>query len=99
MKNEKMKSILDVHICNYVRENGEGCGTLGAKQLTDDLKKWAKEETNGEIKVFRGGCQSNCAKGISMALYPERNFLVEVKVSDKEEIKEGLIEALKLTKN
>jgi len=94
MKKEKIKSLIDVHICNFARENGADCASKGAKDLTDNLKKWAKENTEGKIKVYRGGCQSNCEKGISIACYPEKNYLVEVKSTDADDIKKGLLEAL-----
>jgi hypothetical protein len=99
MKKVGMKSLIDVHICNFARENGEDCASKNAKSLTDELKKWGKEEMKGEIKIFRGGCQGNCTKGISIGIYPEREFLIEVNSNDSEEIKKGLKEALEKIKN
>jgi len=95
MKKEKMTSLIDVHICNYSRENGEDCATKGAKEITDELKKWSKENFKGEVKVFRGGCQGKCSEGISVACYPERSFFLNVTPMDTDEIKKGLIEALR----
>lgn len=62
MKDEKLKSTMEVFVCNYKRDGDECCFDKGAKDLTDKLKKWAKEETNKEIKVFRSGCLGKCSR-------------------------------------
>ncbi len=99
MKKENMNSKVEIYICNFDREGGESCFAKGAKELTDELKKWAKEETNKEVKVVRGGCLGKCSEGIAMSCYPEKKFLLEVKKEDGEEIKKGLKEALQSLKN
>lgn len=99
MKEEKIKSYMDVFVCNHKRDDDECCARLGSKELTDQLKKWAKEETNKEIKVFRSGCLGRCSEGIAMACFPEKKFILEVKEKDLKEIKKGLLEALDEIKN
>ncbi len=99
MKSEKMKSYVEIHVCNYEREGKESCIEKGAKELTDRLKKWAKEETNKEVRVFRSGCLGKCDEGIAIACYPEKKFLLNVKEDDFKEIKKGLEEALLKEKN
>lgn len=93
-----MKSCFEVFICNHHRDNDENCLDRGAKALTDNLKKWAKEETNKEVKVFRSGCLGKCSEGIALALYPQKEFLLEVTAADEEDIKKGLKEALQKSK-
>ncbi|WP_408098725.1 (2Fe-2S) ferredoxin domain-containing protein [Peredibacter sp. HCB2-198] len=96
MKKEKMKTEIEVFICNHSRDSGDdNCAAKGAKELTDKLKKWAKEEHKGEMKVFRSGCLGKCSEGIAIACYPQKKFLLEVVPEDYKEIKEGLEEALK----
>jgi len=90
MKEEKIKSVVEVFICN----KEDGCGNLGAKELTDKLKKWAKEETHKQVRVFRSGCLGECDHGIAMACFPEKKMLLKVKLDDFEELKQGLEEAL-----
>jgi predicted metal-binding protein len=94
MKDEKIKSTVEVFVCNHSREHEEACFEKGAKDLTDKLKKWAKEETNKEIKVVRSGCLGKCSEGIAIACFPEKKYLLDVKNEDLEEIKKGLLEAL-----
>ena len=89
MKKEKMNSKKEIYICNFLRETGESCAQRGAKELTDELKKWAKQETS-DVKVIRGGCLGKCSEGIAIACYPERNFQLNVTREDIEEIKKGL---------
>jgi (2Fe-2S) ferredoxin len=98
MKNEILNSSIEVFICNHHRDGDENCLDKGAKLLTDNLKKWAWEETGKQIKVFRSGCLGKCAEGIALCVYPQKKFLLEVKMSDEDEIKEGLTEALSLAR-
>ena len=93
MKSEKIKSELQVHICNH-----KDCADRGAKEITDKLKKWAKEETDKRVKVFRSGCLGQCSDGVAIACYPAQEFLLKVKEDDVKEIKKGLLEALEKTK-
>lgn len=99
MKKEKLKTEIEVFVCNQHRDDKDDCGSKGAKELTDKLKKWAKEEHKGEIKVFRSGCLGKCSEGIAVLCYPEKKFLLEVEADDHKKIKEGLEEALKELKD
>ena len=100
MKKETMNSTVEIYICNYDRGPGEeSCFYRGAKELTDELKKWAKEDSQKGIKVIRGGCLGKCSQGIAMSCYPEKKLIVEAKREDAEEIKKGLKEALELARN
>ncbi len=96
MKNEEMKSFVEIYVCNHRRdEKGkDDCYSRGSKDLTDDLKKWAKENHGKEIRVFRSGCLGKCSEGIAIACYPEKKFLLEVEPDDEKKIKKGLEEAL-----
>lgn len=94
MKDEKIKSTMEVFVCNHKRDGDECCFDKGSKDLTDKLKKWAKEETNKEIKVFRSGCLGKCSEGIVMTCFPQKKYILEIKEKDLEEIKKGLFEAL-----
>ncbi len=99
MKEEIIKSYVEAHICNHQRDKEDDCYKKGAKELTDNLKKWAKETQNKEIKVFRSGCLGKCSEGIAIACYPEKKFLLEVELADEEKIKKGLIQALEKLKS
>lgn len=99
MKEEKMKSYVELHVCNYKRDKDDNCIDVGAKELTDKLKKWAKEEHGKEIRVFRSGCLGKCSEGVAMVMYPEKKFILEAKESDHKEIRKGLEEALDKAKN
>ena len=95
MKKEKMKTEVEIFICNHHRDSDDNCADKGAKDLTDKLKKWAKEEHKGDIKVYRSGCLGKCSEGIAIACYPDKKFLLDVKPEDSKEIKEVLEKTLK----
>lgn len=94
MKKEKLKTQIEVFVCNHKRDNDECCADKGAKELTDHLRRWAKEEHKGEVKIFRSGCLGKCSEGIVVACFPEKKLLLEVTVHDSKEIIQGLREAL-----
>lgn len=90
MKKESLKSRKEIYICNFRREDGENCFDRGAKELTDNLKSWAKSEYKNEIKVVRSGCLGKCSEGIAIACYPEKELLLNVTRDDEEIIKKNL---------
>lgn len=94
MKEKPMKSLMEVYICNF----GKSCSKHNSPELADNLKKWAKEEMNGEIKVVRSGCLGQCDDAIAIACYPEKKFILNAETDDFKEIKKGLIEALEKLK-
>lgn len=94
MKSEKMKSLVEVHVCNHKRDNDECCFDKGAKDLTDKLKKWSKEETDKQVKVYRSGCLGKCSEGIAIACYPEKKMFLDVNETDLKEIRNYLEGAL-----
>ncbi len=99
MNNEKIKSKIEIFVCNHGRDDKESCAEKGAKELTDNLKKWAKEETDKQVRVFRSGCLGKCSEGIAIAFYPEKKFLLDVELDDEKKIKKGLKEALENLKD
>lgn len=90
MKTLKLKTQSEIFICNYKRDDGENCFDKGSRELTDQIKKWAKDNHKDEIKVFRSGCLGKCSEGIAALCYPEKNYLLDIKSDDVEEIKKGL---------
>ncbi len=97
MKKENMKTQVEIFICNHKRDDEECCGALGAKDLTDTLKKWAKSNHKDDIKVYRSGCLSKCSEGIAAVCYPNKDFYLKVKNKDTD-IEELKIELESLIK-
>lgn len=91
MKDSKIKSKIEVYVCNF----GKECSKRGGPELADNLKKWAKEEHKGEIKVVRSGCLGECDDACVIAIYPEKKLLLQVEEDDLKEVKQGLEETLR----
>lgn len=98
MKDESIKSKMEIFVCNHKREDKECCFDKGSKELTDELRKWSKEELDKDIIVYRGGCLGKCSEGIAIACYPQKKFILNTKTSDLKELKKGLKKALKKIK-
>lgn len=88
MKQEKMKSQIEIYICNHKRDNCADCFHKGGKEITDKIKAWAKEKFPGEVKIYRSGCLGKCEDGVAITTYPNKDFLLEVSQDDIESIKE-----------
>ncbi len=97
MKEKEIKTSIEVYVCNF----GKECSRCGSPDLADKLKKWAKEEHKGEIKVIRSGCLGQCDDAIAIACYQDgdKKFLLNVAEDDFKEIKKGLEEALQQIKS
>ena len=91
MKDSKIKSKIEVYVCNF----GKECSKRGGPELADNLKKWAKEEHKDRIKVVRSGCLGECDDACVIAIYPEKKFLLQVEEDDLRGIKQGLEESLR----
>jgi len=99
MKEEILKSYIEMHICNHSRDDRENCAKLGAKVLTDEIKSWAKETHGKEIRIFRSGCLGKCSEGIAAVCYPDHKLFTEVQTSDAKELKIYLENRLDEIKN
>jgi (2Fe-2S) ferredoxin len=91
MKEKDIETKIEVYVCNF----GKECSKHNSDELAGKLKKWAKENHKGEIKVVRSGCLGQCDDAIAIAVYPDKKFLLNVKKGDFDDITEGLEEALK----
>jgi predicted metal-binding protein len=94
VKIDKIKSSIEVYVCNHHRDGEDNCHDKGAKDLTRELKDWAKKEHHKEMKIYRSGCLGKCSDGIAIACYPQKKMLLEVDKNDLKEIKQGLERAL-----
>ena len=98
MKNEEMKSLVEIFICNHNRDDEESCAARGSKDLTDKVKKWTKENYGKEVKVFRSGCLGKCSEGIAVACYPEKKMFLDVDKDDDKKLKNYIEETYKKVK-
>lgn len=90
MNTDQMLSKVQIYICNHDREDREACAQKGAKDLTQNLKSWAKENYPGEVKVYRSGCLGKCSEGMVLTCYPSKDFLLNVELKDEDDIKEKI---------
>lgn len=95
---------LHVLICTNTRPAGakSSCGPHGAEGFRALLKDWLKTEVSarpalaGKIKarVNGSGCLDFCTKGLAMAIYPDGEFLLnlrpETRPGDVEQVKQRL---------
>lgn len=79
MNKENLTSNIELFICNSCTDG---------KEITDDLKKWAKENHPGVMKVFRSGCLGQCENETAALCYPQKEFFLNMKKEDAQEIKD-----------
>lgn len=91
LETQKSPFNLHVFVCTNTRPPGgkESCGPQGAEALRADLKDWLKTEfaarpgLTGKVKARLNGsaCLDFCSKGIAVAVYPQRDLILNVKPS------------------
>jgi len=79
-----------VFVCTNRREpdNPKGCcAAKGAEDVRDLLKeRVAALGLRGKIRVNAAGCLDQCARGVTLVVYPEAVWYGGVKTEDVEEI-------------
>lgn len=67
--------------------SGTGCTSSSSQDIIAELKdKLAEVGLSEEVQVLKTGCFGLCQKGPILAIYPDKIFYCNVKVSDVEEI-------------
>ena len=77
-------------ICTRLKD-GECCGAKGAAELRLQLRLWIKEnQLQDRVKVTATQCLGHCKQGISVCVYPENKWFLNVKPEDFQALKEEL---------
>lgn len=77
--------------CAYIQENGEYSDPALTVQFRKEVKQAVKERyPDRKIRVNASGCLGQCEKGISCVIYPQNEWLTELRPGDKERIIEKL---------
>jgi (2Fe-2S) ferredoxin len=79
-----------VFVCINRREPGNpkgDCGSKGGDEVRDEFKRLLHEKgLKGRIRANAAGCLDQCARGVSVVVYPEQVWYGGVKASDVAEI-------------
>jgi (2Fe-2S) ferredoxin len=79
-----------VFICVNRRAPGDpkgDCASKGAEEVREAFKKLLHEKgLKGRIRANAAGCLDQCARGVTVVVYPEQTWYGGVKVEDVREI-------------
>ena|SRR3989338_5916965 len=80
-----------IFICINQRDPGkECCAAKGSEEIVKVMKEEIKKRgLNKKIRVNKAGCLDQCAKGVSMVVYPEGVWYGHVTLQDIPEIIES----------
>lgn len=86
-----MKYEKHVFICVNERETGKQCcHASGSVDVWNAFKeKIAEKKLAGKIRINKAGCLAQCAKGITVVVYPDGTYYGHVTVADVDEIIEN----------
>ena len=74
-------------ICTNDRGTGkESCAQKGAQELRDRVKEGCKKFPKDQVRVNNAGCLGHCEKGIAAVLYPQGEWLFELKKENAEKL-------------
>jgi (2Fe-2S) ferredoxin len=81
-----------VFICTNRREPGNpkgDCASKGSEEVREAFKRLLSERgLKGRIRANAAGCLDQCARGVTVVVYPEQVWYGGVKVEDVPEIVE-----------
>ena len=79
-----------VFICTNRRDPGNPkgcCAEKGSEAVRDEFKRILHEHgVKGRIRANAAGCLDQCARGVTVVVYPEQVWYGGVKVEDVDEI-------------
>jgi (2Fe-2S) ferredoxin len=79
-----------VFICTNQRDPGNpkgSCAEKGGEAVRDEFKRiLAEQGVKGRIRANAAGCLDQCARGVTVVVYPDQVWYGGVKVEDVEEI-------------
>lgn len=79
-----------VFVCVNRREPGNpkgDCASKGAEEVRDAFKQALHERgVKGRMRANAAGCLDQCARGVTVVVYPEQVWYGGVKVEDVKEI-------------
>lgn len=86
-----MKFEKHVFVCVNEREAGKQCcNASGSVEVWSAFKEKIKErKLAGKIRINKAGCLDQCAKGVSVVVYPDGTYYGHVTVADVDEIIES----------
>ena len=79
-----------VFICTNRRDPGNPkgcCAEKGSEAVRDEFKRMLHERgVKGRIRANAAGCLDQCARGVTVVVYPEQVWYARVRLEDVEEI-------------
>jgi (2Fe-2S) ferredoxin len=89
------ESNVDFHVfvCTNKKEGKPCCADKGAHELRNELKKRFREHRDLKLKIRinAAGCLDKCASGIAAVLYPEGQWLEDIKIEDIDRLEELIL--------
>lgn len=93
----KEKSLYECHvfICTNQREGGrECCANKGSVELRNQLKTWARKKYGNRVRINASGCFDFCSRGIVAVIYPQGEWLLNLKSDSLEELQKAISEKM-----
>lgn len=88
MQKEKGHYTTHVFVCTN-QKKGDCCAEHGAEEFRKELKSWAKDhpEWKNRVRINNSGCLDRCKEGIAIAIYPQGEWLLNVRHRDIDAVK------------
>ena len=77
-------------ICTNSPDKEGKCGSTGSENMRRDLKEQCKNEFGKEVRVNASGCLGYCEHGIAAVIYPEGDWMLDLKATDGAKILEKI---------
>lgn len=79
-------------ICTNSPDKEGKCGHKGSENLRKELKDSCRKEFGKEVRVNSSGCLGYCEHGIAAVIYPDGEWLLDLKEKDAQFVLEKVRE-------
>ena len=77
-------------VCTNSHDKEGKCGSKGSENLRKFLKESCKQEFGKDVRVNSSGCLGYCEHGIAAVVYPQGEWLLDLKEKDHDLVLEAV---------
>lgn len=81
-------------VCTNAPDREGKCGSKGAEEIRKNLKEQCRAEFGKSVRVSSSGCMGYCERGIVAVVYPQNEWLLDLKQTDSPLVLEKVRQAV-----
>jgi len=95
MSEEKIGYECHIFVCTNQPDNPNKCGSKGSELMRKELKEKCSQAFGKKVRVNASGCLGYCEYGIAAVIYPQGEWLLELKKNKGDKLFEKISSKMK----